>query len=179
MYCPECGKAGAKEKCGECGWKAPNPAGEGRKSPIGNDDPLLPHQCEFKTGAWRCQHVRYATKKSGLVFCEVHAEALRQDVSSLPATLRVLLDIRESTQKYRAPGTLARRGLDGEWEIGWIPGPGQTAVDMPMGKPARFIPFHWLPLEECWKQLTGLDTLPEAAPAEPSGLKAWGGGGHE
>lgn len=142
--------------CPDCGVKPDDgPEATGVELYAGSD-------CAFRTGGWQCRWGRYANphEREGLVFCKVHAVGLRMKLSTMDDLFEVLLELRADAQKRQRPHSITCYDGSGGWLYGCelhdcLPG-GQP-------KPGFFVPFHWLPIEQCWKMLTGHDALPAVA----------------
>ena len=156
MNCPDCGRSNVKEKCRACGWRI---GGAGEKESA--HEPYSGSECEFRQGGWSCRHGRWATSRNrGFVLCDVHEEAVKRGASSLDDLYEILCGVRADRQQRTDPENISAADGRGGWLRGWAPPASHPHQPAPAG---RYIPFHWLPIETCWKLLTGHDVLPAVA----------------
>ena len=146
MDCPECDRENIKKTCPACGWSA-QPERERvaiESYHLSQTDPLRSVACAWRTGEWPCRWGKFTREKDARIFCDFHAEALRQNMTQTHDLWVLFLKEREfHVRTYPAASIVV------------------MAADLKTGD---HTPFWHRPIAEQWRVLTGLP-LPAMAMA--------------
>lgn len=152
MECPECGTWGFRVTCKKCKYSTAKPKNDKYPTITGRTDTIVSRQCEFQTGAYRCQWGIYASdQEKKPVYCWFHW-GFFQVIDRHPAMNTTKGQFEEFLKEH-------------EWNQANRHKHSWAHADGTIPK----TPFWFQPAETCWKMLTGLPVpqISQAQPTEP------------
>lgn len=154
MRCPDCHAVFTGKSCPECSWTL-GKGEQGRQSPLGNHDPIVQHQCAYRTGDFRCRWGKHAPRKQETVYCQFHRHIVGSGMVSTKDQFQFLQEERAFMQATYAFESFL--SLDDLRRYGSARVANGRRVDEDAGRLAvGCVPFWYRPLEDQWQALTGL-----------------------
>jgi len=121
---------------------------------MSSTDPKVLHQCSYKTGAYQCGWGELARQSRDFVLCPVHAESLKRGVTDLSGMFAILMAERALVRGRSDPEDYFNGAMLEEWKRRrWTEELSREEALAAMS----VLPFHWQPIESCWRTITGHD----------------------